>query len=94
MSQLEEFAKAYLWNDNLVDNFGVMAKDGQPVDADADEFNRRAERLQKALLALPDDLFDEIGNEDQIVYKDMIEWEKRRANSGLPDEDSGNTSIE
>lgn len=76
MSQLEEFVKAYLWNENLVDNFGAMAKDGKLVDADTEEFNRRTERLREALFALPDDLFDEVNKEDDVIYDEIYGWKK------------------
>lgn len=80
LTVLEEFVKAYLWQENLIDNFGAMAKDGKSVDADAEEFNRRTERLRNALVALPDDLFDEVIAEDDVIYAEINGWKKSADN--------------
>jgi hypothetical protein len=71
MQLLEEFARAFLWNDSLIQNDGMMVVGGEVVEAGTDEFNRRVDRLQQACHNLPADLFEEIREEDAVIYKDL-----------------------
>lgn len=68
MELLEEFVRAYLWQDNYISNC-YMSADGN--NDSMEEYDKRTLRVQQALENLPQDLFAEVYAEDAVIYKDV-----------------------
>lgn len=65
LAVLEEFVRAWLWQESCLLNEGTTVDPMQ-------DYNTRVMRMREAARNLPRDLYDEVRAEDLIIYNDLL----------------------